>query len=441
MEEKMKTKVGASTPFLWGAATSAYQIEGAAEGRGESIWDRFSGRPGAILDGSRATTACDHLTRFREDVALLSDLGLNAYRFSVSWPRIQPDGTARSKNPPGLAFYDRLLDELLSHKITPLLTLYHWELPQFLEDRGGWKNRDTALRFQEFTSVVARALSDRVHHWITINEPRVVVELGYRDGIHAPGFQEKPGVLHQVAHHLLLAHGLALSTVRQESRAPVRIGLADNPAITIPYTSSAEDTASAEVAWREENALWLGPLFRGQYPEGQQANISPGDMKTISTPMDFLGLNVYHGVRVRATPLGGETVPFQPGFPLTTMGWPVVPECVYHGLMALHKEYRPLSILISETGCAFPDRLDERGQVHDPERLAFLHSYLEQAFRAKKDGVPLDGIFVWSLMDNFEWERGLTQRFGLVYVDYPTQRRIQKSSARWLRNYIGGHHG
>lgn len=198
--------------------------------------------------------------------------------------------------------------------------------------------------------------------------------------------------------------------------------------------------AAAQGAWREGNALWLDPLFLGQYPEGQQAHISPGDMKIISTPMDFLGLNVYHGVRVRATSVGGETVPFPPGSPHTAMGWPVVPECVYHGLTALHREYHPASILISETGCAFPDRVDARGHVHDPERVAFLHSYMEQAFRAKKEGVPLDGIFVWSLMDNFEWERGFTQRFGLVYVDYPTQRRIPKSSARWLRDHIGDHH-
>lgn len=422
--------------FLWGVATSAYQIEGVGVGgRGESVWDRFSQLPGKISDGSQATVACDHFSRFRGDVALMAERGLTAYRFSVSWPRIQTDGTSRSLNSRGLDFYGRLVDVLLAHKITPLLTLYHWELPQFLEDRGGWKNRDTALRFQEFSSVVARALSDRVRHWITLNEPRVVLELGYRDGTHAPGLHEKPAVLRQVAHHLLLAHGLAVSAVRQESQAPAQIGLADNSAVKIPHTSSTEDTTAAQIAWRAENALWLDPLFRGQYPEGGLAEIMSGDMKIISTPVDFYGLNVYHGVRVRATPAGWETVPFPLTQPHTTMGWPVVPECVYHGLTAIHREYRPASILISETGCAFPDVVDARGQVHDPDRIAFLQSYLEQAVRAKKEGVPLDGIFIWSLMDNFEWERGFTQRFGLVYVDYPTQRRIPKSSAQWFRKF------
>lgn len=426
---------------MWGAATSAYQIEGAAEGRGESIWDRFSQRPGKIADRSQAILACDHISRFREDVALMAELGFTAYRFSVSWPRIQPDGTAQSRPGRGMDFYNRLVDALHSQGITPLVTLYHWELPQALEDQGGWKNRDTVLRFQEFSSVVARALSDRVHHWITLNEPRVVVELGYRDGIHAPGFHEKPAELRQVAHHLLLAHGLAVSAVRQESRAPAHIGLADNSAIKIPYTASPQDTAAAQVAWREENALWLDPLFRGCYPEGGPTQVLSGDMKIISEPLDFFGLNVYHGVRVRSAPRGWETVPFPLNHPRTTMGWPIVPECVYHGLSALHRDYRPASVLISETGGAFPDVLDARGQVHDPERIAFLQSYLEQAIRAKKEGVPLDGILIWSFMDNFEWERGFTQRFGLVYVDYPTQRRIPKSSARWFQEFKGDESG
>lgn len=428
-------KAGVTKQFLWGSATSAYQIEGAAEGRGESIWDRFVQRPGKILDGGRATTACDHFHRFQEDVALLADLGLNAYRFSVSWPRIQSDGTARSRPERGLDFYNKLVDALLSKGITPLVTLYHWELPQSLEEKGGWKNRDTARRFEEFSSVVARALSDRVHHWITLNEARVVVDLGYRDGIHAPGFQEKPAVQRQVAHHLLLAHGLAVSAIRQETQGTARVGLADNCAIKIPHTSSIEDAAAAHAAWRQDNAPWLDPLFRGQYPREEPDQMLSGDLKTIAAPLDFFGLNVYHGVRVRATTAGWETVLFPPNHPRTTMGWPVVPECVYHGLKNLHEDYHPPSLLISETGAAFPDRLDARGRVHDPDRIAFLESYLEQAFRAKKEGVPLDGVLVWSLMDNFEWERGFTQRFGLVYVDYPTQRRILKSSARWFKEY------
>ncbi len=428
-------KVEVNKKFLWGMATSAYQIEGAVEGRGESIWDRFAQRPGNILDGSRATIACDHFRRFQEDVALLADLGLTAYRFSVSWPRIQPDGTARSHSERGIDFYNKLVDALLSKGIIPLVTLYHWELPQSLEDLGGWKNRDTARRFEEFSSVVARALSDRVHHWITVNEPRVVVELGYRDGIHAPGYREKPATLRQVAHHLLLAHGLAARAVRQESRQSVQIGLADNCAIKIPFSSSLEDVAATRSAWRQDNEPWLDPIFKGVYPQDSYPAVMAGDMNVISTPLDFYGLNVYHGVRVRASPAGWELVNFPTSHPRTTMGWPVVPECVYHGLMDLHDVYHPRSILMTETGAAFRDTLDSRGKVHDSDRIAFLESYISQGFQAKKEGVPLNGVLVWSLMDNFEWERGYTQRFGLVYVDYSTQRRIPKSSAHWFRDY------
>ncbi len=428
-------KAGVPKKFFWGTATSAYQIEGAGEGRGESIWDRFVQRPGKIVDGSRATVACDHFRRFKEDVALLANLGLNAYRFSVSWPRIQPDGTARSHAKRGIDFYNKLVDALLSKGITPLVTLYHWELPQSLEDLGGWKNRDTARRFEEFSSVVARALSDRVHYWITLNEPRVVVELGYRDGIHAPGFHEKPATLRHVAHHLLLAHGLAARTVRQESKKPTHIGLADNCAIKIPFSLSLEDVAAARSAWRQDNEPWLDPIFKGVYPQDAHFPIMAGDMNVISTPLDFYGLNVYHGVRVRASSAGWEPVEFPASYPRTTMGWPVVPECVYHGLMDLHDVYQPRSIFMTETGAAFRDTLDSRGHVHDPDRIAFLESYLAQGFRAKGEGVPLNGVWVWSLMDNFEWERGYTQRFGLIHVDFSTQRRTPKSSARWFRDY------
>ena len=450
--------------FVWGAATASYQIEGAVaeDGRTPSIWDTFSHTPGAVMNADTGDVACDHYHRMSEDVALMRELGMASYRFSVAWPRVRPDGGA--VNPAGLAFYDRLVDELLGHGIAPWLTLYHWDLPQALEDAGGWTNRDTAHRFVEYAVAVHEALGDRVPTWTTLNEPWCSAFLGYTAGHHAPGRQEGAAGL-VAGHHLMLAHGLATQELR--SRGADRLGLSLN--LTVPDPSDPDDPADVDAARRIDglhNRFFLDPIFTGDYhadvleDTADQAwqgapwydVVRDGDLAIISTPIDVLGVNYYHGNEVSGHPrtdvvgvgsdqpervakspfVGSEHVTFPSrGLPVTDMGWEVQPEGLHRLLRRLHDDYPSLPIYLTETGAAYPDVPDADGQVRDADRIEFLDAYLRAVHAAIEDGVDVRGFFQWSFMDNFEWAFGYAKRFGLVHVDYATQRRTPKASARW----------
>ena len=428
--------------FAWGAATAAYQIEGAprADGKGESIWDRFTHTPGHIDDGSTGDTACDHYHRWPEDLDLLARLGLNAYRFSIAWTRIQPEGRGQI-NLAGLDYYERLLDGLLMRGITPYVTLYHWDLPQALEDRGGWQNRDTAGFFADYAQALAKRLGDRVGHWITHNEPRVVVYEGFVRGSMAPGIRNAR-LIAPVAHHLLLSHGLAVQAIRAESAPTTQVGITLDFSAIEPATDRAEDEEAARLL----DGLWarwfLDPLVRGSYPDDVRTALTmpddlihSGDSQTIATPIDFLGVNYYTRYRARAgrtrrsTP-EPRTVPFRGK--ATTMGWEVYPHGLTQVLQRLHQDYALPALYITENGAAYPDVVAADGSVNDPLRERYLREHLSAARRAIELGVPLRGYFVWSLMDNFEWARGYVPRFGIVYVDYATQARIIKASGRLL---------
>jgi beta-glucosidase len=436
--------------FLWGAATAAYQIEGAIrdDGRGESIWDRFSATPGKIRNNESGKVADDHYHRYREDVQLMQELGLQAYRFSIAWPRILPNGRGRV-NAAGLDFYERLVDALLAANIQPFATLYHWDLPQALQDDfGGWASRDTSKAFAEYVDVVSRRLSDRVHHWITLNEPQVSATHGYREGSHAPGMRDER-MAWQVSHNLLLAHGLAVPVLRANGGSDSSVGITLNLTPIHPFTDRDEDRDVAYILDGETNRWYLDPVLRGTYPGDildllEQRGLAPqvlsGDAEAIAAPIDFLGINNYFRLLVRkkvgaALPWSYEVVPAR-GVEHTTMGWEVYPQGLRELLVRLHKEYAVPRIYVTENGAAFADAMSADGRVHDPRRLNFLHDYLEQAQAAIGEGAPLAGYFVWSLMDNFEWAQGYSQRFGIVYVDYPTQQRIIKDSGYWYRDTI-----
>lgn len=446
--------------FLWGAATSAYQIEGAAgdDGRALSIWDTFSHTPGAIADGSTGDVACDHYRRFSEDVQLMADLGLTSYRFSVAWPRVQPDGKGPA-NLAGLDFYGRLVDELLAHGIEPWVTLYHWDLPQTLEDAGGWPNRDTAHRFAEYARLVHQALGDRVQHWTTLNEPWCSAFLGYGSGEHAPGRRDGAAAV-RAAHHLLLGHGLACQELRAADPA-VDVGITVNLYAVTPASPEPADTDAARRVDGLQNRFFLDPILRGEYPVDVLEDLRPisrfdhvrdGDMATISTPLSFLGVN-YYSRRVVAVPVGDHTNPslrppsawpgseavrhLEPEGPVTGMGWAIDPDGLAETLIRLRREYPAVPLYIMENGAAFDDTVDGSGHVHDPDRTAYIAAHLAACHRAIEEGVPLRGYFVWSLMDNFEWGHGYSQRFGLVHVDFADQQRRPKSSARWYAGVIG----
>ena len=435
--------------FLWGAATAAYQIEGSvnADGRGESIWDRFAHTPGNIWNNETGDRACDHYRNYREDVAMMADLGLNAYRFSIAWPRIFPQGGGRP-NREGLDFYRRLLEALHEHKITPAATLFHWDLPQALQDKGGWANRDTARYFAEYAAYLFEQLDLPVGLWITLNEPRVFAHIGHALGVHAPGISDF-NVYLQVAHNLLLGHGLAVQAFREAKREEEQIGITLDLLPLHPASDSEADLDAAQRTDAFMNRWYLDPLFKGEYPAEMQEILSrlftlpeadEGDLAIISSKCDFLGVNNYTRMVVGGTGAADEFfgAPLNPqGAEYTDMGWEVYPNSLYELLTRVHREYGPIDLYVTENGAAFPDELKADGSVEDDRRINYLDSYLKGAWRALDEGVPLKGYFAWTLMDNFEWAFGYSMRFGLVYVDFETMKRYLKKSAYWYRQVIG----
>jgi beta-glucosidase len=455
---------GLPQDFLLGAATAAYQIEGAAnaDGRGPSIWDTFSHTPGRVLGGDHGDVAIDHYHRYREDVALMAELGLQAYRFSVSWPRVQPGGHG-PVNAGGLAFYDRLVDELLAQGIEPWPTLYHWDLPQELEDAGGWPVRATAELFAEYAVLVHERLADRVSHWTTLNEPWCSAFLGYGSGVHAPGRRE-PLAAVQAAHHLMLGHGLA---ARALSAAGAEVGITINLYAVSPASPRADDREAARRIDGLQNRFFADPLLRGRYPADvvrdladvtRFEHVRDGDLQTISAPIDALGINYYSRHVVTGAPsangsdghgggagtegspwVGSPAVGFvSRGLPVTAMGWEIDAAGLTEVLTRVHRDYPDVPLYVTENGAAFDDRPGPDGSVHDPDRVSYLDGHLRACADAVATGVPLKGYFCWSLFDNFEWSWGYTRRFGLVYVDYPTQARVPKTSARWYSGLIRG---
>lgn len=438
--------------FAWGAATSSYQVEGAVEedGKGTSIWDTFVRASGTIANGDTGDVACDHYHRWAEDVDLMASYGLNAYRFSVSWPRIQPDGRGPA-NRRGLDFYDRLVERLLERGIRPALTLNHWDIPQRLQDDGGgWQNRDTVERFGDYASLLYDALGDRVTWWITHNEPWIISALGYRLGIHAPGWTDVEAEL-RTAHHLLLSHGVAVDAYRASGRtAPIGITL--NLLPTYPQADTDADRTAAVLSDGYTNRWYLDPVFRGAYPAdmleyfGRRFTldwIRPGDLERANRPIDFLGVN-YYARRVVRAPLPDEAAEFAwvvrtettTGIPTSDLGWEMTPETFLELLVRLKDEYGGPTIFITENGCSLEDAIADDGGVHDPRRIEYLRSHLAAVEEAIGQGVDVRGYFAWSFLDNFEWAEGYGPRFGLTYVDYPTQRRIPKDSAAWYRGVI-----
>ena len=429
--------------FVWGVATSSYQIEGATSeaGRTPSIWDAFSSTPGKVLDGTSGAVACDHYHRWESDLDLIRDLGVSAYRFSISWPRVLPQGKGRIE-PRGLDFYERLVDGMLDRGIDPWLTLYHWDLPQVLQDAGGWPNRDTAHAFAELAEAVSARLGDRVTHWATLNEPWCSAYLGYEDGEHAPGLNDRRQHL-QASHNLLLAHGLAMPILRRNAPSAMHgIVLNLNPAY--PASDSPEDAAAAERFDGFFNRWYLDPLFRGEYPSDVWEGYGPyvphirdGDLELIAAPLDYLGVNYYS--RTVAADAPGAPWPAIGGVPFeaerTAMGWEVYPEALTELLVRLRRDYTELPVYITENGAAYPDEMVD-GEVDDQDRLSYVRAHIKALKRAADRGAPAQGYFAWSLLDNFEWAHGYTKRFGLVHVDYDTQVRTLKRSARWYREFL-----
>jgi beta-glucosidase len=429
--------------FVWGAAASAYQTEGAADadGRGESIWDRFCAEPGRIKDGTNGRVACDFYGRYREDIELMRSLGLDAFRFSVAWPRVIPDGRGRV-NSAGLDFYDRLVDDLLAAGIAPYVNLFHWDLPQPLQDAGGWPARSTAELFAQYAAAVGARLGDRVRHWITHNEPACASWLGYGTGVHAPGHRSVEEAL-AAAHHLLLSHGWAVGELKR--CAPhAEIGIVVDSWPAYPWTESPEDRAAARLADGMTNRWFFDALFRGEYPADMLEHfgdavpaIEAGDLSVISTPLDFVGANNYSRHFVRANPSGGLPLDVRaPAGELTAMGWEVYPAGIREVLTRLHRDYGVDRLYVAENGAAFADVRTHDGAIHDVDRIGYLDAYLREVAAAMADGVPVRGYFVWSLLDNFEWAEGYSKRFGLVFVDYPTLERIPKDSFYWYRDVI-----
>lgn len=431
--------------FLWGVATAAYQVEGAVEedGRGPSIWDVFSHTPGKVYRGDTGDIACDQYHRWEEDAELMAGLGIGAYRFSVSWPRVQPDGKG-GVNRRGLDHYRRLVGGLRERGIVPAITLYHWDLPQALEDEGGWTVRETSERFAEYAAIVYEALKDEVPLWITLNEPWVSAWMGYGYGRHAPGRTSASDAL-SATHHLLLGHGLALERMRDIGTGENSVGITLNLSPVRPFSKDGADIEAARKEEAQANRLYLDPVFRGSYPEevferyGQRVPpgyVRDGDLEKISAPVDFLGVNYYFVKTVRAGEDGEPELVVPEGAGKTAMGWPIESGGLTELLVGLKEDYGDIPVYITENGAAFYDYSDPEGDVDDEERVRFLQDHFAAAWKAIEGGVDLRGYFVWSLLDNFEWAEGYSRRFGIVYVDYPTQRRIPKASARWYSGVI-----
>ena len=447
--------MGFKKEFVWGGATASYQVEGAAyeDGKGLNIWDVFCKEPGHVYEGHTGDVACDHYHRYQEDIALMKEMGLQAYRFSLSWARILPDGTGKV-NEKGLDFYDRLIDALLENGIEPYVTLYHWDLPYELHKQGGWLNPKSPDWFYEYASIVARHFSDRVKYFFTLNEPQCTVGLGYQTGEHAPGLKVGPYDYFQIWHNVLLAHGRGVDALREHSVKPVKVGIAPCGALYLPASEKPEDIKAAnwatfhlmgdqisDVSW--DVGFCMDPVFLGQYPEDVLQKFGPyfpkftdQDMDQIKRPLDFYGQNMYNAVPVRAGEDGSPVrVSRYDGFPKTAIQWPVTPECLYWAPKFLYERYQK-PVYITENGMSAHDWVSLDGKVHDPNRIDFNHRYLKELKKAAEDGVDLAGYFAWSVMDNFEWAYGYSERFGLIYVDYRTQERILKDSAYDFRGII-----
>jgi beta-glucosidase len=437
--------------FTWGVAAASYQVEGAAaeDGRGESVWDMLCRKPGAVWNGHTGDIACDHYHRYREDVAIMKAMGVNAYRLSVAWPRVLPGGTG-AVNAKGLAFYDRLVDELLAAGVTPWITMFHWDFPLALYKRGGWLNRDSADWFADYATVVVRRLGDRVRDWMTHNEPQCTIGLGHQTGVHAPGDKLATAEWLLAGHNLLRSHGKCAQAIRAASPGHCRIGYAPVGHGAMPASASAADVKAAREwtfavkqadSWNA--SWWMDPVVFGKYPaDGLKlfgANAPAAccdDMETIRQPLDFVGMNIYHCRTVKAGKDGCPVeAPRAPGYPINTFTWPVAPSSLYW-LPKFWQERYGLPIVITENGMCNTDWVSLDGKVHDPQRIDFLRRYLMELRRAAADGVDVRGYFQWSIMDNFEWAEGYKQRFGLVHVDYQTQKRTPKDSAWWYRDVI-----
>jgi beta-glucosidase len=427
--------------FVWGAATASFQIEGATReaGRGESVWDRFCATPGKVRNGDSGEIACDFYHRYRDDIALMRDLGIDAFRFSIAWPRVLPTGRG-PVNEAGLDFYDRLVDELLANEIEPFATLFHWDTPQALEDAGGWPERATAEAFVEYAEAVSSRLGDRVHHWITHNEPWVHAWIGHSWGKHAPGRTSETDAV-AAAHHLLLSHGWATEAIRRNA-PDSQVGITLNLAHAYPASDTPEDEAAAWQVDGEGNRWFLDPIFRGAYPADLlernrivEPFVQAGDLEAISAPLDFLGVNNYFRFVVSAGAEGPRMERDSEALH-TDMGWEVYPDGLNRLLVRVARDYAPPAIYVTENGAAFGDVRVHDGGVHDPERTEYLESYIGAVADAIAAGAPVKGYFVWSFLDNFEWAFGYSKRFGIVYVDYPTLERVPKDSFYWYRDFI-----
>lgn len=445
--------MGFAKDFVWGAATSSYQIEGTGRdsGKGQNIWDVFTKEPGRVYEGHTGDIACDHYHRFREDVAYMKELGLKGYRFSIDWSRVLPEGTGKV-NEKGIDFYNALIDELLEQGIEPYITLYHWELPYEIYKRGGWMNPEIVEWFGQYARLVAERFSDRVKYFFTLNEPQCFVGLGFLQGCHAPGVKAPLRDTFEMAHNALKAHGRAVQMLRAYGKQNVQIGYAPTSGMCYPEKETPKDIEAARKAlfalpddlsnWTWNVSWWSDPVILGKYPEEGMKKyekylpvITDEDMKLISQPIDFYGQNIYNGRCIRMGTDGRpEEVRRPAGFPKTATNWPVTPEALYWGSKFLYERYRK-PIYITENGMACHDTVSQDGKVHDPNRIDFLARYLKNLKRAAEE-IDIRGYFQWSLMDNFEWDKGYAERFGIIYVDFETQERIWKDSAYWYRDLI-----
>nr|WP_319488736.1 GH1 family beta-glucosidase [uncultured Caproiciproducens sp.] len=445
--------MGFQKDFIWGAATASFQVEGAshADGKDDSVWDEFCRVPGATFEGQTGDIACDHYHRFKEDVALMKQFGIRAYRFSFSWPRILPQGTGEV-NEAGIRFYEALVEELLRNQITPFATLFHWDYPAALQKQGGWLNPQSPVWFEDYAELIAKRFAGKIKYYFTINEPQCFIGLGCKSGVHAPGLKLSDKDVFSAAHNVLLAHGRAVKALRKYGGSGLHIGLAQCGRIKIPQTASEADIDAARHATFEvpancydaifSVAFWSDPVFNGAYSKTYRekfADVMPqigtDDMEIISQPLDFFAQNIYNSSPVQADGSGWTEVDLPVGTAKTAIGWPVTPECMYWGAKFLYENYKK-PIMITENGMSAHDTVSLDGGVHDPNRIDFLHRYLLALKKAADEGIDIAGYFEWSLMDNFEWTAGYNDRFGIIYVDYQTQQRIPKDSAYWYQQIL-----